>query len=73
MSPWRFSASQTTYTKPIITASHAEEDRHERQPNDANGVHGKSDVFSFVEILGNPSCFNGVQSTVDDQDHVVHQ
>ena len=70
---WSLSLSCGTHPKPVVTASHAEEDRHEREPDDAYGVHGEADVFGFVEVLRDASCFDCVERTGDDQDHVVHE
>lgn len=51
----------------------AEVDRHERQPDDARGVHGEGDVFGFVEIGGYVACLEGVVSAAHDQEAVVSQ
>lgn len=35
----------------LVVVVGAEVDGHKGQPDDARGVHGKADVFGFVEVL----------------------
>ena len=63
----------STYPKPIFAASHTEEYQEKRQPDDADRVHGETDMFGLVEILRYPPCFDRVQRARNDKDHVVNQ
>jgi len=51
----------------------AEVNGNKGEPDDAGGVHGETDVFGLVEILGNFARLDGVHRADDDQQHVVDE
>lgn len=57
----------------LVVVVGAEVDGHEGQPDDARGVHGEADVFGLVEVLRDLAGLERVQSTHQDQEHVVDE
>lgn len=57
----------------LETISGAKEEGHKCEPDDAGGVHGESDEFGFVEILGDLACFDRVHGARRNQKHVVDE
>lgn len=51
----------------------AKVDWHERQPDDARGVHGEGDVFGFVEVGRDVAGLEGVICAAHDEQAVVAQ
>ena len=51
----------------------SEIDRHKGEPDDTGGVHGEPDELGFVEVLGDLPCFDGVDCTGGDEEHVVEE
>jgi len=49
----------------------AEVDGNESEPDDARGVHGKTDVLRLVEVLRNLARLDRVHGAHDNQEHVV--
>ena len=69
---WIYSGTDTQ-TYPLCRLRRAEEDGYERQPDDAGGVHGKSDGLGLVEGFGHASRLDGINRARHHQQDGVTQ
>ena len=54
----------------LVSVGCSEVNGQEGQPDDTRGVHGESNEFRLVKVLGDLACLDGVDGANDDEQHI---